>query len=280
VSGTADCPVELETLPLIVREPATVRFGGRAFRIEREGLYRFADYDARAFRNVIYYGRDDFTLFASLCRIHVHGRADIKLSGKERDAAVLTRRLSIHCGPFHGYCLRTMQGLGLRVRRVQLLTLEDWNDYDNGHILLEHFHPEEGRWIALDLDTRSVFVDAAGAFMDTYQLTRAVREGKPYEIWRICTTDGSDHADPFDTFHEEVHLMEEGKRAWLRRIAQVPFVCETEVGDDGRTVYPAYYPYADEQVHERVEEYKRVRGMDFHGLPEAEWLERFYGGDE
>jgi hypothetical protein len=45
-------------------------------------------------------------------------------------------------------------------------------------------------------------------------------------------------------------------------------------------VYPAYYPYADEQVHERVEEYKRVRGMDFHGLPEAEWLERFYGGDE
>ena len=73
--------------------------------------------------------------------------------------------------------------------------------------------------------------------------------------------------------------MEAGKKTWLSRIAQVPFVCEITVAEDGRTVYPAYYPYADEEVHERIEEYKRVRGMDFHGMPEVEWLGRFYGRD-
>ncbi|MHC4871485.1 MAG: hypothetical protein ACYTFY_06545 [Planctomycetota bacterium] len=270
--------VELCSLPLVVKKGTAVSFCGKSFVIDREGLYRFADYESRTFHNLICYEKDDFTLFASLCRLQVHGRADKgKISKFEQnEETAKTRRLSNNCAPFHAFCMDLMKKLGIKVRRVELLTLDEWNDYDNGHVLLEYFCKDEGRWIALDLDTRSLFLDQDGKYMNIYQLTKTVTSGAPYKIERICLTDGSDHADPLDTFHEEVHLLESGKKMWLKRIAHVPFICKIKEDESGRRSVSAIYPYGDEQVHSRVDEYCATHDVDFKGLPEKEWLTGFY----
>lgn len=265
-------------LPLIVTDPVTVRFCGKTYRMDREGLYRFREFEPKTLAHQIFFQQDVFTLFASICRVHIHGRNDPSRNTVEKKLhAAKTGKLTCNCGPLHALALRMLEPLGIRLRRVQLLTLEEWNRFDNGHILLEYFYPDEQRWVLVDLDCRSMYTDQDGRYLDVYGLTECVNSGRPFQCRSLCTTDGMNHSDVLDTFGEDTHLLEAGRRLWLERIAQVPMVDEVETDAQGRTTFQAFYPVENEEQGRRVADYgKAFPRTDFRPLSKAEWFERFY----
>ncbi|GEM_PF-3168308 len=282
--SAADVPDAAEA-PLIVTEDLDVGFGGRTWRVDAEGLYVFADYSAGAMANVIRYGGDDLRLFASLARLQVHGK-EHQGTGKHCDRlAVLKRgRLSVNCGAWHGTVQTILEPLPIGLRRAEFLTLDAWNDWDNGHILLEYWHPKEERWILVDLDTKSLFRDARGRYLDAWGLSEAVNEGADYTIERlltnttvVCSAAALEGRLGYATFNEEVFNSATHLKRWLARVAQVPFIATRRVDEHDRVHYQSYYPVVSDEQAARIEEYNRTRKRGYRSLPLQDWLDRFYG---
>ena len=47
---------------------------------------------------------------------------------------------------------------GVKSRLVSSLTLDSWNSYDNGHIMIEVFRPELKKWVVYDIDLSLIHI--------------------------------------------------------------------------------------------------------------------------
>lgn len=136
---------------------------------------------------------------AALAARHVHGHADGEPSVAEMDRIALERPVSTTCGYVSVWAVAHLREAGYDARVVDTLTLDEWNDTDNGHTLIEV--KEDGRWVAYDIDQGVTF-----GGMSLAEWVSSVPSGD----YQIIPLEG-----PVD---------EEAMRAWHRRIAQVPMI--------------------------------------------------------
>ena len=68
---------------------------------------------------------------------------------------------------------------------VNLVTLEEHNHYDDGHVLMEIFDPREKRWILYDPDMKCRFRHA-GRYLNLGEAVALYRKGGAAELEFFC----------------------------------------------------------------------------------------------
>ncbi|MCX7705228.1 MAG: hypothetical protein N2115_03080 [bacterium] len=151
---------KLEKLPFIVKGPLKVEFKNNIYNINREGLYRFTTI-TKGVRNLIMIENKNslMPILKALSKIQVHGNRDICYSLEERKNLVLSRYwISLTCGDISVLAKEILKDAGFTSRLLSALTTDDWNTYNNGHMLLEVFFPLIKRWVLVDIDMGYVFL--------------------------------------------------------------------------------------------------------------------------
>ncbi len=268
--------IQLHEIPLIVTNPFVLDFKGLVYSVNEEGLYRFFDMENFLMRQFYYY-IDDLWLFAGhLSRMHIHGwRGWDKESFYAKLEKAKTGKLSITCGPTANFIHEVFRMYGVQSRIVHTLTLDEWNEYDNGHTLLELLDPKTDKWTFYDSDVGCMMIDA-GKPLSLGEVCAMYRSGQtPEPFYPAGHTLPDTHTDPgsdkahicYSLWLERVFAGDhEALHAWNKRIMQVPII-------DG------YFPYDNESDKNRAYSYANGAYAKIP-LPRSEWNKKFYEKDD
>jgi hypothetical protein len=234
VAGSSETPALPSTL---VIAPGRYAFLGKTYDLQKQGLYRFSLFQKENQQRIVYdkkHGDVDAVLSAIAWMVS-HGNSD---NGKSADAwtqKALTSKLFITCGGISGWACYIMTPLGIRVRTVSSLTLDEWNSYDNGHSIMEVYREDFKKWVLYDVDENACFFDKTNP-LSLLELSERAASGD-YQIKSLAAdsmmdvsnfkVDARDRAkaDGFDlAFFMEQMQSENGRRLWYARALQVPMI--------------------------------------------------------
>lgn len=258
----------LGKLPFIVKPGQKVRWRDRVYTLKREGRYAFL-HGCKLMRQVIVFRRDELALFRALAQIQAHGHRHDGLKFGDKIKAAQKGHLIITCHSISAFTLEILKGLGYRGRLITLLTLNEWNGYDNGHAILEYWSKQKRQWIVVDVDAHTLF-RLKGKFLSAYQFHRAVVENKPYEIFSLSDLGKLDYQDlyqgkDFSTYCDPTFHNEQALHNWYGRVAQAVAMRKEEQGN-------SLFPEDDPTRIKRIESYREGNRC----IPTAQWLAIFY----
>lgn len=244
--------------------PGNYTFEGRVYEMEDEGLYRFLAPEQRTEQRVVWDG-DVATLLSAVAWIYTHGHEDDGKDVETINDKATREKIRATCGAISTWIGSLLGEVDVESRVVTTLTLEEWNEYNNGHTMIEVWHEEDDAWVVYDLDN-NVYFTRDGAPLSFLGFVEAVNESD-YE-WVTVASDTRlsvpfKGGSGFDyTFYGEYTRGEPEKREeWYARVIQVPLI--ERDGD---------YWFYDEENRERIEGYS----ARYKYAPEDEWMSWFY----
>jgi len=250
----------------LILPTGTYRFSDESYELSKEGLYRFVYPGKENQQRIVYEGHLD-ALMSSVAWIYSHGNSDDDKSFDEVNRKALTSKIFATCGHIASWILRVLEGFGTRARMVQTLTLDVWNDYDNGHVLVEVYHSEQKKWVVYDLDNSVYFSHhgiplsliefAEHVGLDDYKLERLANDAALDVSNFIDRNSGYDYA----FIMERTLADEQSLREWYKRTSQVPLIQEGK-----------FYYFFDPQNRSKIEGYSEI----FRYIDKRELMERFY----
>lgn len=211
------------------------------------------------------YNGDILKLLQSISWIHVHGHAHDSLSFQEALEVAKSGKLRMTCGPISQFTENLLNTLNVPCRFVLILTLEEWNTYNNGHSLIEIF--EDGHWVLYDIDIRNFF-SLNEQKLSALEFVKAVSE-KNYERHLFSKSPNFAFGDlrvqgyDFSCWYEVMFLFNYLDK-WYERVAQVLFIQENGI----------FYFTCDVKHRKRIENYPY--SGPFNYLEKEEFLNRFY----
>lgn len=250
----------------LVIPPNKYSFYGQTYELKKEGLYRFV-FPGKENRQRIAYQKNIDALLSGICWIYSHGNSDDEKSYTQLTNKALHSKLFATCGPLSEWTNKFLKELNIKSRIVSTLTLDEWNNYDNGHVLLEVYRNDYGKWVVYDLDNKSYF---------TYQNTplSLIEFAKhvvtnDYTIEYLAPNSDIDKSNYYDnktkynyTFVMEARFAnEDTRRKWYKRVMQVPLI-----GDD------KYNYFFNDNNIARVQSYSNY----YKFMNKEEFFERFY----
>ena len=131
-------------------------FDGKTYDLEKEGIYRFVLPGVENKQRIVFEKNID-ALLSSIAWIFSHGNLDDEKTDKEILKKSLYSKISATCGTISEWTINLLNENGVKARIVSSLTLESWNSYDNGHILIEVFKPDLKKWVVYDIDNDAYF---------------------------------------------------------------------------------------------------------------------------
>ena len=236
--------VALKDLPLVLKEPAAVSFGGSTYSLDGEGLYRFRE-KGKVVRQTILHRGDAWRLAGHLSRLYVYGRRH-QYDGIEKitERARNGEPVSLQCGIVSLFLITHLSEHGIPTRGVQGITARPWNGYDDSHVLTEILDPVEKRWVVFD-PTLGARYRKDGRWLNLLELTQLYRAGGRAEIEFV---NGSSKVDPLTNyeaiyggfndfakdkkkladyvshFKRELNGDAEAIHTWYARVMQIPLV--------------------------------------------------------
>jgi hypothetical protein len=218
-------------LPLILTEPIVVELDGRKFVLDREGMYRIGDFGGGATANTILSLGNVWRLAGHLSRLQIHGWRHSDENIDQWTERARTGRLSIACGSAVRFVSHHLEARGWRTRAVQVVTLEDHNGYDDGHVLMEVFDPEEQRWLLFDPDMKCRFRGDRG-WLDLAETVALYRGGGDAELVFVAPPAIDSYAEEraprqfaqFSMMFESTLREAAVRQKWYRRMFQTPVV--------------------------------------------------------
>ncbi len=256
------------TLPsTLVIEPGYWDFHDQTFDLGDEGMYRFI---RPGFENQqrIVYGHDIPVLLSSVAWIHSHGNSDNEKTFDEQERKAVSSKLFMTCGSISSFAHDLLKRENIESRIVTMMTLDDLNTYDNGHVMIEVWDDILGKWVVYDLDN-NVFFTSDGNPLNLYELLPLVATDD-YEIEYLSNDARLDVSNfisgnfDYSLYSESVLADEQSMRDWYKRVIQVMFVKEG-----------GYY-FTNELVHkDRVQSYS-----DRYKFLDREEFDKFYAGDQ
>ncbi len=154
-----------------------------------------------------------------ICKNALQGDAHSMLSDAAKIARINVDQLVITtCGPLHAAAAGMMSTVGYTSRPVMGLTLDTWNDYDNGHTLIEVYVPSSG-WQVYDL-TNKVRPKYLGGRAGITDFNQTMIEDKVdlVPLW---------HGAIFDQ-NWDYYAQMGGRKfdliTWYKRVLQVPMI--------------------------------------------------------
>jgi hypothetical protein len=247
----------------IIVSPGKYLVDGNVFDLSLPGCYRFAA-PGRISRQVLVPSVLPEETVEATQWFHGYGTSDNLSSSVALLRAATTRRVWVTCSRAALLAFRILQLAGFQARLVSVLTLEEWNAYDNGHTLLEvkldagwtTFDPAYGVWPTID-----------GAGVSVTDLCAAVRTGL---MPCIQPLQNGSSLGQFMSNDEDLSIWLEGKwgrpeilAVWYGRIAQVAMIEDA-----------GYYYFSEDDSEKQA----RVLGYSrrYRALAKDIFLQRFY----
>jgi hypothetical protein len=293
ITGTNNFPdgVEaksIEELPLVVRESQWIRFEDQYFYLEKEGLYRFANWGKVQFNDpegrpevvdkrkssgaIFLYKSDILNLLGGFAVLTVHGHTHDPFSHEDRLARMKRGVIALTCGSIAGFMCRFLADLGWRTRLFQCLRLEGpYNSYNCGHLLFEFFWPKYDKWVLADVDVHQMFVKD-GEFLNMAEVKALIEQGRDFELYPL-TPPGLGLIDATESVSTDFigmsmfdHLLLDPNRLknWHRQMFAV-----TAIVEEGK---PGYFYCEDAHQRERACKYNGW----FKPMEKAAWLATYY----
>ncbi len=201
-------------------------FFDKDYDLNNEGLYRFS-FPLKINQQRIVFEKNIDSLLSAICWISSHGSIDNEKDFSEINKKAENSKISLTCGPIIEWVSSILKNYSIKHRIVSCLTLQNWNSYDDGHIMIEIFRDELKKWILYDLDNNSFF-EAENNVLSFIEFFEHVKEGD-YNIKYLAPPS-------FFTFHEkkanyDFNFILESKlsterlrRNWYKRVMQVPLI--------------------------------------------------------
>jgi hypothetical protein len=267
-AGTATGSIP--TLPAsLVISPGSHTFGGHAYELRKQGLYRFC-YPFQENQQRIVFDRsngDIEALLSSLAWIVSHGNSDNPKSPDVLTRKATTSKLFLTCSHTSQWALSILRDLKIQARPVDTITLDAWNKYDDGHSMIEVRRDDLGKWILYDLDENAYFLHKTTPLSLVEMIAHAA--SGDYEIKLLATDaplDVSNFKSPKNGFDwalcTELTRTKQGLRNWYKRVLQVPVIDHC-----------FFLASPNRTDRARIEHYE---GSHYNCLTRAEFLKRFY----
>lgn len=150
-------PIEIEGEDLeenLFISPGIYNYNGENYDCRSEGLYRFFVINKDNQQRIVHIEGVQ-NLLHSISWIHLHGGIHNELSFENLIDIAKNSRIILNCASICMFCKKVLSIFNYPSRLICLLTLDEWNSYDNGHALLEVY--ENGSWKLWDTDFRRYF---------------------------------------------------------------------------------------------------------------------------
>ena len=241
-------------------------FSNKIYDLDKEGLYRFIHPGVINEQRIVFENNLD-SLLSSIAWIHSHGNKDDEENYTDVLKKATSSKIFATCGSVSEWTTRFLKEHGFRVRIVAVLTLDDWNSYDNGHILIEVFKEELKKWVVYDIDNDAYFTKD-GNPLSLIEFTKQVRDGK-YDINFIAKKNDIDTSNFFDkqnnydySFLIEARFLDQDtRRKWYKHVFQVSMIV------DGK------YSYFFDSTHiKKIQSYSSYHKF----LEKDEFMKKFY----
>ncbi len=237
---------------------------GPRYSLNREGLYRFVIPNQKNIQ-IIVFEKDIDALLSSISWIVTHGVSDDNKNIDELTDKAMTSKLFITCGNISQWAQALLASQGIQSRIVGGITLDEWNDYDNGHRMLEIHREDLGKWVLYDLDNNAYFIDPTNKKpLNLIEFSSRIGE-RDYIIVTLSADTRVDisafqSANGYDYgfFAEAVNAKIE---TWYARVMQVPLI------NDGN-----FYYFFDLEHKEKLERYASY----YKYIDKAEFMKKYY----
>jgi len=189
---------------------------------------------------------------------HIHAPDDDHLTYEQALEAIKHRKLRMTCSYIAQFAEKLLNAYDIPCRFILTLTLDEWNDYNNGHSMIEVY--QHDRWELWDIDQKHYFVfegervDAKTFCKIHYMLYELVKFSKSPILPKEDKNNWLDLLTKTDDF----------RREWYARVCQIPMIRENGI---------LYYT-SDEQDRKRIELYPFSNPI-IH-LSQREFEEKFY----
>lgn len=152
---------------------------------------------------------------------HEHAGDDDYLSYEEAKKVIKKRKLRMTCGSISNFAVNYLTEKGIKCRFILTLTLEEWNNNNNGHSMVEVYH--KGRWYLLDIDLKNIFL-LNGQQIDANTFCK-ISDSESFEIVKFCNGEVM-APDQRNTWFGDLFSTEEGFRWFYKRCCQVNMIRE------------------------------------------------------
>ena len=263
-------PVEEAGLSLpedLVISPGKYNFAGKIYDLEEAGLYRFIDVSNNRNEQRIVYKNNLNSFLSAIAWIVSHGNLDDDKSVAELTQKATKSKLFLTCGGITSWVSSLLNEVDIQSRQVSSLTLQEWNNYNNGHTMIEIFRPDYQKWILYDLDSNAYFL-REGTPLSLVEFIDCLDEDS-YKIrylavdTKVAISHYLDKYNYYDYgfFSESIFLTENLLRQWYRCVIQVPIIDN--------------YFYTDENNCSRVKSYYG-EPSSLVCLNKEEFIKKFY----
>lgn len=189
---------------------------------------------------------------------HIHSTHYDYLAYENAKKMIVRHKLKMTCGSICHFAERYLREKGIQCRFILTLTLEEWNDYNNGHSMIEVF--EDGKWKLWDIDQKCYFC-LYGEHLDAKTFCELSKY--PFEIVSFSDEPVIPVEDS-ETWFGKLISTEEGKRWFYARSCQIPMIRENNI----------FYFTCDEKYRERIEDYPRCGPFQY--LTKDQFERMFY----
>jgi hypothetical protein len=189
---------------------------------------------------------------------HIHASDDDHLQYEEAKKAIKHRKLRMTCGSISHFTERFLKEQGFQCRFILTLTLDEWNDYNNGHSMVEVY--QHNRWELWDINQKKYF-EFEGEHINARTFCKI--QYMPYKIIKM----NNDPIFPEEDKNSWLAILTSNdakRRNWYARVCQIPMIRENEI----------FYFTSDEQDRKRIESYPFCGPFCF--LKKDEFDNRFY----
>ena len=242
---------------LIIKK-GTYRFHGKSYDLNKEGVYRFLFPGVENKQRIVF--EDDVNaLLSSIAWVFSHGNLDDTKTEQEIIDKAMYSKISATCGTISEWSKNFLMKNGVKSRLVSSLTLDSWNSYDNGHIMIEVFRPELKKWVVYDIDNDAYFINKQIP-LSLIELVEKIKDGD-FIIEYIARKNDIDVKNFLDKKNnydygfliESRFSDEQTRREWYKHILQVPMIVDDDFSyffdkDNAEKIlsYSSYYKYLDQ----------------------------------
>ncbi|KFM18800.1 hypothetical protein AAA799P11_01009, partial [Marine Group I thaumarchaeote SCGC AAA799-P11] len=239
-------------------------FERQSFELKEEGLYRFSLVGERNEQRIVYQENLD-ALLSGIAWIYSHGNSDNGKSTEEITKKSTKTKIFATCGGISNWIIEILNEKEVKSRVVSTLTLDKWNNYDNGHTMIEVYDEKLKKWVLYDLDNNRFFIHN-NTRLSLLEFVDAVKENR-YEFGYLSNdieldiSNFSSKSYDYSFVMEPMHSDEELLKKWYERVIQVPLIKE------GEKNY-----FFDSENKELISKYSHR----YQYLDENEFLAKFY----
>mgnify|MGYP006096444821 CR=1 FL=1 len=206
-------------------------FYGNNYNLTKGGVYRFIYPGVDNEQRIVYNGNID-TLLSSISWIVTHGNSDAGLNNEQLLQKATDSKLFITCGTISILADRILGNFGIKSRLIIGMTKDKWNNYDNGHSLIEVFREKYNKWVLYDLDN-NCFLTKNSEPLSFVELCDIINNNQEYQIaklsedTRLAVNSFHDKEGyEYDFYSESLIATDNSLKKWYSRVLQIPLIKE------------------------------------------------------